>query len=251
MISARMRDEMSPPGAERAADPAMVRAAVARVAQNGDVQERETHISHLFLTTDRAFKLKKPLTLDFLDYGTAARRRALCFDEVRLNSRLAPSLYLGVRALVAGENGLEFAEPETSGAIDYVVEMRLYDEDQTLSAALARGDLDTREIEQLGDKLAAFHANCRPVRVEGGAERAASLIERNLSEFPGACAELFRAVRAFGSASTDADVCPLQPRGPGSPCRPGASAGMSRRPPRGACDPQARAQRGGLRRVRT
>jgi uncharacterized protein len=179
-----MRDEMSSRGAERAADPVIVRAAVARVARSGEVRVHETHISDLFLTSDRAFKLKKPLTLDFLDYGTAARRKAMCLDEVRLNSRLAPSLYLGVRALVSGRDGLEFAEADASGAIDYVVEMRLYDEDQTLSAALARGDVDAREVEQLGDRLAAFHADCRPVRVEGGAERAVSLIERNLREFP-------------------------------------------------------------------
>lgn len=175
---------MSFPGAERSADPTMVRAAVARVAEGGEVQERETHISHLFLTADRAFKLKKPLKLDFLDYGTPARRKAMCHDEVRLNSRLAPGIYLGVRALVAGGDGLEFASADASEAIDYVVEMRRYDEDQTLSVALARGDVETREIEQLGEKLATFHADCRPAQVESGAARAVALIERNLSEFP-------------------------------------------------------------------
>ena len=179
-----MGHEMSSPGAERAADPAMVRAAVARVAQSGDVRERETHISRLFLTRDRAFKLKKPLTLDFLDYGTPARRKAMSLHEVRLNSRLAPSVYLGVRALVPGEDGLEFADADASGAIDYVVEMRLYDEDQTLSAVIARGDVELGEIEQLGRTLADFHAQCLPARVEGGAARALSLAERNLSEFP-------------------------------------------------------------------
>ena len=166
---ARMRLEMSLPGAEPSADPAMVRAAVARVAEGGEVQERETHISHLFLTADRAFKLKKPVTLDFLDYGTRARRKARCHDEVQLNSRLAPGIYLGVRALVADRGGLAFADADASEAIDYVVEMRLYDEDQTLSALLARGDVETREIEQLGERLAGFHAACRPVQVEGGA----------------------------------------------------------------------------------
>ena len=110
---------MSPPGAERAADPALVRAAVAQVAEGGEVQERETHISHLFLTSDRAFKLKKPVTPDFLDYGTAAQRKAMCLDEVRLNSRLAPSVYLGVRALVGGADGLEFAVADASDAVDY------------------------------------------------------------------------------------------------------------------------------------
>ena len=175
---------MSPPGAERAADPALVRAAVAQVAEGGEVQERETHISHLFLTSDRAFKLKKPVTLHFLDYGTAAQRKAMCLDEVRLNSRLAPSVYLGVRALVGGADGLELAVADASDAIDYVVEMRIYDEDQTLSAVVARGEVRAEEIEALGHRLARFHADCRPVDVESGAARAVSLIERNLSEFP-------------------------------------------------------------------
>lgn len=175
---------MSPPGAERAADPAMVRVAVAEVAEGGEVQERETHISHLFLTSDRAFKLKKPVTLDFLDYGTAAQRKAMCLDEVRLNSRLAPSVYLGVRALVGGEDGLEFAAADAPGAIDYVVEMRIYDEDQTLSAVIARGEVPAEAIEAVGHRLARFHADCRTVDVESGAARAVSLIERNLNEFP-------------------------------------------------------------------
>ena len=70
---------MSPPGAERAADPALVRAAVAQVAEGGEVQERETHISHLFLTSDRALKLKKPVDAWLpRGYGTAAQRKAMC-----------------------------------------------------------------------------------------------------------------------------------------------------------------------------
>ena len=65
------------------------------------VDVRETHISWVFLAGDRAYKLKKPLVLPFLDYGTLQRRREMCREEVRLNRRLAPDLYLGVRAVVA------------------------------------------------------------------------------------------------------------------------------------------------------
>ena len=61
---------------------------------------RETHISWVFLVGDRAYKLKKPVTLPFVDYGTVERRRAMCEEEVRLNRRLAPDIYLGTRAVV-------------------------------------------------------------------------------------------------------------------------------------------------------
>jgi aminoglycoside phosphotransferase family enzyme len=58
---------------------------------------RETHISWVFLTAERAYKVKKPVVLPFLDYGTAARRRIMCRAEVALNRRLAPDVYVGVR----------------------------------------------------------------------------------------------------------------------------------------------------------
>ena len=82
-----------------------VRAALARPEFYPDrpdrVDVRETHISWVFLAGDRAYKLKKPLVLPFLDYGTPQRRREMCREEVRLNRRLAPDVYLGVRAVAA------------------------------------------------------------------------------------------------------------------------------------------------------
>ena len=69
------------------------------------VDLRETHISWVFLAGDLAYKLKKPLVLPFLDYGTRQRRREMCREEVRLNRRLAPDLYLGVRAVAASSDG--------------------------------------------------------------------------------------------------------------------------------------------------
>ena len=89
---------------------------------------RETHISRVLLRGDRAYKLKKPLRLPFLDYGSLERRHELCREEVRLNRRLAPDVYRGVRALVPGPDGLELRDEATAGAVEYVVEMRRYDE---------------------------------------------------------------------------------------------------------------------------
>lgn len=78
--------------------PDELRVALERL-DRGAVEVRETHISWVFLVGERAYKLKKPLVLPFLDYGTPAPRRHMCLEEVRLNRRLAPSIYLGVRGI--------------------------------------------------------------------------------------------------------------------------------------------------------
>ena len=84
-------------------------AALSRPEAYGDpslvVEVRETHISWVFLAGDRAYKLKKPLRLPFLDYGTVKRRRRMCDAELRLNRRLAPRVYLGVKAVVPTAGG--------------------------------------------------------------------------------------------------------------------------------------------------
>ncbi len=124
------------------------------------VQLRETHISWVFLAGERAYKLKKPLVTAFLDYGTAARRLALCREEVRLNSRLAAGIYLGVRGVALDTTGaLRFVDSADPDAIDYVVEMRRYDERATLAAKLARGDVRPADIALLAQTIARFHAS--------------------------------------------------------------------------------------------
>jgi uncharacterized protein len=131
------------------------------------IEVRETHISWVFLAGDRAYKLKKPLVLPFLDYGTRERRREMCREEVRLNRRLAPDLYLGVRAAAAGADGLELAREDDPRAVDYLVEMRRYDENATLAAKLERGELGQGEIVALARTLAEFHARARRVAAAG------------------------------------------------------------------------------------
>ncbi len=123
------------------------------------VEVRETHISWVFLAGDRAYKLKKPLKLPFVDYGTPGRRRAMCEEEVRLNRRLAPDMYLGTRAVVAtGAGEVALAPTGDPDAIDYVVEMRRFDEARTLAALVSHGGVSRRELEAVGRRLAEFHA---------------------------------------------------------------------------------------------
>ncbi len=123
------------------------------------VELRETHISWVFLAGELAYKLKKPLVLDFLDYGTSARRRVMCEEEVRLNRRLAPSIYLGVRGVAIIEAGAELTAADDPRAVEFLVEMRRYDERRTLAASLQRGELDRAEVEAVGGVLARFHAD--------------------------------------------------------------------------------------------
>lgn len=103
----------------------------------------ETHISWVLLTQEFAFKVKKPVTLPFLDYGTVERRRACCHEELRLNRRFAPELYLDVVEL-AGEPA---------------VKMRRFDEQSRLDHVCARCDLTGAQLGTFARDLAAFQAS--------------------------------------------------------------------------------------------
>ena len=147
------------------------------------VEVRETHISWVFLAGMRAYKLKKPLTLDFLDYGTAQRRRHMCQEEVRLNRRLAPELYLGVRGVVEIADGVKLAAEDDPRAVDFVVEMRRYDETCTLAARINRGEVEREHVRAAGELIAGFHAQARRVTSKGAPVLAVERrFERNLHE---------------------------------------------------------------------
>jgi uncharacterized protein len=112
----------------------------------------ETHISILFFVGDRAYKLKKPVRFDFLDFSTRLRREQACHREVELNRRLAPDVYLGV-ADVIGPDG------HPGDAIDHLVVMRRMPSDRRLSTLVATGapGVDD-ELRRLAHLLAAFHS---------------------------------------------------------------------------------------------
>jgi aminoglycoside phosphotransferase family enzyme/predicted kinase len=168
-------------------EPGELRSAIARRGvPAGDasvVEVRETHISWVFLAGARAYKLKKPLVLPFLDYGTIARRRQMCLDEVRLNRRLAADVYLGVRGVIRTPVGLALAAESDPRAAEYVVEMRRYDERYTLAAMLGRGELPRAAVAQVAQTLARFHAACPPARErQFGARTVDREVDRNIGE---------------------------------------------------------------------
>jgi hypothetical protein len=116
----------------------------------------ETHISWVLLTGRYAYKLKKPVSLGFLDFSTLEARKAACEEELRLNRRTAPDLYLEVVPVTGTE-----AEPRLGGkgrAIDYAVKMREFPQDVLLDRVAARGELTPALMDDLAAEVAAFHA---------------------------------------------------------------------------------------------
>jgi hypothetical protein len=120
-----------------------------------DMRVVETHISWIVLTGQYAYKIKKPLRYDFLDAGTLERRRALCHEELRLNRRLAPELYLDVTAIVREAGCLRVASG--GDAVEYAVRMRQFDPAQELSNQLSTGAVTPHEMTSLATVLAEFH----------------------------------------------------------------------------------------------
>jgi aminoglycoside phosphotransferase family enzyme/predicted kinase len=122
----------------------------------------ETHVSWVLLDGRHAWKIKKPVRLPFLDFSDLARRARLCFEELRLNRRLAPALYVDVVPI----HGTP-AEPRLDGdgpAIEYALRMHEFPPGALLSEQLAAGTLQPEHLDRLAQRLAAFHAAAEVAR---------------------------------------------------------------------------------------
>jgi len=116
----------------------------------------ETHASWLLLAGEFAYKIKKPLTLPFLDYGTLDKRHACCAAELRLNRRFAPDIYLAVVPITGRPDEPQFAGSGT--IIEYALKMRRFAEAGRLDHVCARGELRPQQISDLATTVATFHA---------------------------------------------------------------------------------------------
>lgn len=124
-----------------------------------DCQQVETHISTLLLAGGSAYKLRKPLQLPFLDFSTAVMRRHDCEEELRLNRRTAPQLYLEVRPVLGSIAAPRIGEAdESTNPIDWLLRMRRFDNEQLLDRLASRGALQASDVDALARAVAAFHA---------------------------------------------------------------------------------------------
>jgi aminoglycoside phosphotransferase family enzyme/predicted kinase len=164
-------------------EPALLRALASPAMYPGhpQVDVHETHASWVFLAGDRAFKVKKPLALGFLDYSTLQLRHSACREEVRINEELAPGLYLGVRAIVSGNGGFRIVPDGAPNAVEYAVEMRRFSEEDTFEGLIAAGALTRAHVAAAGRLLAAFHL-AAPVAADWGPDHMLAGWRRNVEE---------------------------------------------------------------------
>ena len=145
--------------------------------QDGPVQEIDTHISRVFLTDRFAFKLKKPVRFDFLDFSTVEQRRLACEEEVRLNRRLAPKVYLGVLPLTeSGDGRIRVDGP--GRVVDWVVKMRRLPEAAMLPAVMASGKVPEPSLEALASLLRRFYQAAPAMPVPGNTYR--GILEKHI-----------------------------------------------------------------------
>ena len=143
---------------------ALAQAMVESLARTLHAQVIETHISWVLLTRDLAYKIKKPVHLPFVDYGTLEARRGFCEEEVRLNRRLAASLYLGV-SRITGTHRM----PEVDGAgtaLEYAVRMLRFAPGALFGEQLAAGALTPGAVDSLALLLGDFHESA-PATADG------------------------------------------------------------------------------------
>lgn len=144
----------------------------------GSLKVVMTHISHVFLSGDRAFKMKRAVRFPYLDFSTAEKRMQACRDEVDLNRRTAPDLYLGVRRLTRGATG-DLALDGAGPLVEPVVEMRRFDEDLLLGKMARQGRLTPRIMTDLVGAIADLHGKAAVSLDKGGASALAAVINTN------------------------------------------------------------------------
>ncbi len=126
------------------------------------VEHLETHISHLFLTGERVYKLRKPVRLSFLSFATRAERNADCAAELELNRRSSPEVYLGLAPVVCEGDRVEVGpalEPaELDPSREHCTVMLRLDEATCAKAMLERGTLEPRHLDLVARRVARLHA---------------------------------------------------------------------------------------------
>lgn len=128
------------------------------------VQHLQTHISHLFLTDRYVYKIKKPVDFGFLDFTSLEKRRFYCHEELRLNRRLSPDIYLDVVALYQDADGLPTFHAD-GPVIEYAVKMRRMPQERMMSRLLEQGEVTEADIDAIAKKVALFHGEA--VRGDG------------------------------------------------------------------------------------
>lgn len=130
----------------------------------GGVELIETHISWVILAGDYAYKIKKPVNFGFLDFSTLAQRRFYCDEELRLNRRFAPEIYLAVVPITGTPATPSWSE--AGAAFEYAVKMRRFSQQARLDHMLSQQQLNAQHIDRLAVVVADFHRHAPSVPLD-------------------------------------------------------------------------------------
>ncbi len=192
------------PAPDLAAKVAWLSLAASYPESTARVEPIETHMAWVFLTDRHAYKLKKPVRFDYLDFGTVEARRQMGHEEVRLNRRLAPTVYLDCLPLSVDATG-GLALGPGAVVVDWLVKMRRLPRRLMLDQMIRAGAVPRHRIAALGRVLADFHLRARRSQMSGSEylDRMAHDIEESRREVlrfgavPGLAEPVFAAQREF------------------------------------------------------
>jgi aminoglycoside phosphotransferase family enzyme len=144
------------------------------------VERHETHGSIVFLAGERAYKLKRAVKFPYMDYSTVDLRRRMCEQELAVNRRMAPDLYLEVCPIIKDGGALRFGnEAESARPVDWVVVMRRFDQGALLESLRRSDGLTTHLMRLVAETVARFHAKAEVIRDFGGEAGIRAVIEGN------------------------------------------------------------------------
>ena len=147
-----------------------LRSPAAYPGSTSKVEFIETHISRVFLVADRVYKLKKPVRFDFLDFTTIEKRKAACKEEVRLNRRLAPDVYLDVVPVVTTDEGSIHVAGQGT-VVDWAVVMRRLPAEENLERQIADGRVPATAAARIADMLVGFYQQTPKISLSGAEYR--------------------------------------------------------------------------------
>ncbi len=124
-----------------------------------EVTRIDTHLSHVFIAGARVYKVKRAVRYDFVDFSTLEARRAACENEVRVNRRTAPDMYLRAAPLYRAGRGLSWRGEAGAPVVEWAVVMARFEREDQFDVMASAGRLDVRTVEALADRVAAFHCD--------------------------------------------------------------------------------------------
>ncbi len=148
------------------------------------VKRIDTHAASVFLAGDRALKIKRAVRFPFLDFSTLEKRKRACESEIAINRAFAPAIYRGVIAITRDGVG-QLAIGGKGEPVEWVVEMRRFDENQTLDHLAEAGRIDDTLADALGRAVAAAHRLAPTVTDANFSEALAKIIAQNEAELAG------------------------------------------------------------------